>query len=234
MGMQLEGVVPWGRSFDEYVAMFALSEDDLKTRILACADGPAAFNAGMRTRGRKVVSVDPLYVHSPEAIRRRIDAAYGTILRQVREHRKDYVWDTIRSPEELGRVRMTAMAAFLDDFTQGAREGRYVAAAVPSLPFRPRTFDLSICSHFLFVYSDQLSATFHLEAILEMCRVADQVRIFPLVDLDGARSPHVAHVQSALAERGYGVSVESVPYTFVVGADEMMVVDTTTASLCSV
>jgi hypothetical protein len=37
----LETVVPWGRSFDEYRRMFALSDDALQGRILGCADGPA-------------------------------------------------------------------------------------------------------------------------------------------------------------------------------------------------
>jgi hypothetical protein len=41
----LERVVPWGRSFDEYRRMFVLSSDDLRLRILGCADGPASFNA---------------------------------------------------------------------------------------------------------------------------------------------------------------------------------------------
>jgi hypothetical protein len=45
MTFTLDSVVPWGRSFDEYVAMFALSEEDLGRRVLGCADGPASFNA---------------------------------------------------------------------------------------------------------------------------------------------------------------------------------------------
>ncbi|MCI5142695.1 MAG: SAM-dependent methyltransferase, partial [Candidatus Electrothrix sp. ATG1] len=43
MTFQLKEIVPWGRSFQEYVAMFALSEDDLGKRILGCGDGPASF-----------------------------------------------------------------------------------------------------------------------------------------------------------------------------------------------
>jgi hypothetical protein len=43
--MPLTEIVPWGRSFDEYRAMFALSEGDLGGRILGCGDGPASFNA---------------------------------------------------------------------------------------------------------------------------------------------------------------------------------------------
>ena len=51
----LEQVVPWGRSFDEYRAMFALSDADLDGRLLGCGDGPASFNAVATRRGAKVI-----------------------------------------------------------------------------------------------------------------------------------------------------------------------------------
>lgn len=72
MGFALENVVPWGRSYDEYVAMFSLSESDLNGRILGCGDGPAAFNAHLSKQGGQIVSVDPLYRFTAEEIRKRI------------------------------------------------------------------------------------------------------------------------------------------------------------------
>ena len=60
VGFRLDEVVPWGRSFDEYVAMFALTEEDLQRRILGCGDGPASFNRGVTERGGDVVSVDAI------------------------------------------------------------------------------------------------------------------------------------------------------------------------------
>ena len=49
--MQLDQVVPFGRSFDEYVRMFSLSEADLQCSILSVADGPASFNAEGTEKG---------------------------------------------------------------------------------------------------------------------------------------------------------------------------------------
>src|SRR4051794_26223491 len=40
--MQLSEIVPWGRSYQEYAAMFALSPADSRRRIIGCADGPAS------------------------------------------------------------------------------------------------------------------------------------------------------------------------------------------------
>lgn len=48
MPFALADVVPWGRTFEEYCAMFALTAADLRGRILGCGDGPAAFNEMLR------------------------------------------------------------------------------------------------------------------------------------------------------------------------------------------
>ena len=57
MAFTLKQVVPWGRSFKEYVRMFDLTKKDLQKRIIGCGDGPASFNAEMKSRGYKVVLV---------------------------------------------------------------------------------------------------------------------------------------------------------------------------------
>ena len=56
----LNRVVPWGRSFEEYRRMFALSDADLQLKILGCADGPASFNAEASRLGHSVISIDPI------------------------------------------------------------------------------------------------------------------------------------------------------------------------------
>src|SRR4030095_9977570 len=108
---------------------------------------------------------------------------------QTRRNAASFVWDSIQSVDELGRVRMAAMQEFLDDFTDGKAEGRYVEAELPALPFADSSFDLAVCSHLLFLYSSQLGEAFHQQAVQELCRVAREVRIFPLLALDGKRSP---------------------------------------------
>ena len=41
MTIRLNEVIPWGRSFEEYRRMFALTDEDLAGRTLGCGDGPA-------------------------------------------------------------------------------------------------------------------------------------------------------------------------------------------------
>ena len=55
-----------------------------------------------------------------------------------------------------------------------------------------------------------------------MCRVASQVRIFPLVALGGETSPFAALCAQEMSEAGHDVSIETVPYEFQRGANQMM------------
>ncbi|PLX47105.1 MAG: SAM-dependent methyltransferase [Desulfobulbaceae bacterium] len=222
MGFSLDKIVPWGRSFEEYVAMFSLTEDDLARSILGCGDGPAGFNAELARQGGSVTSIDPLYASSSSAIRRRIGATYDTVMRQMRTNRDDYIWSSIGSVAELGRIRMSAMHAFLADYDGGKREGRYIAGELPCLPCADKSFDIALSSHFLFLYSAHLSAQFHVRALVEMVRVASEVRVFPLLCLDGTPSPHVGDAVAALEERGFQSEIIAVPYEFQRGAHEML------------
>jgi hypothetical protein len=95
-------------------------------------------------------------------------------------------------------------------------------AELPHLPFGNATFGIALCSHFLFLYSEQLSEDFHIEAIREMGRIAGEVRVFPLLALGGSPSCHVAPVSERLQKEGYTVSIDAVPYEFQRGGNQMM------------
>src|SRR5690606_27300937 len=222
--MELSDVVPWGRSFEEYRAMLSLSEGDLIKRILGCGDGPASFNAEGTALGYQITSCDPIYQFDTKGIRRRIDEIYPEIMVKLQQEAGNYIWDTLRSVEQLGKVRMQAMSKFLSDFTAGSQTGRYVPASLPTLPFSDSEFDLAVCSHYLFLYSDHVNAATHLAAMREMCRVASEVRVFPVVSLDCKPSKHLDFVMTGLSADGFDVSLQPVSYRFQKGATEMLVV----------
>jgi hypothetical protein len=111
----LDQVVPWGRSFEEYRRMFALTDADLRLRILGCADGPASFNAQATRGGTTVISIDPLYQLDSTMIGERIAATRDQMLEQAQRNSQQFVWDSVDSIAELGRIRMQAMQVFLED-----------------------------------------------------------------------------------------------------------------------
>ena len=221
--MKLDSVVPWGRSFEEYRSIFTLTEDDLQKRILGCGDGPACFNAELTLRGGKVVSVDPGYQFSADQISSRIDEVFPQIMSQMDQNEDSYIWESINDVPELGRVRMDAMRRFLADYDSGLAVGRYVCASLPSLPFDDQQFDLALCSHFLFLYSDHFDLEQHILAMKELCRVAAEVRVYPLLSLDGDQSKYLPAVIEALEGDGIRTSLQAVNYQFQRGATKMLV-----------
>jgi hypothetical protein len=222
--VKLENVLPWGRSFNEYREIFNLTDNDLELSILGCGDGPASFNAELTFRGGKVVSVDPIYKFNSKQLQVRISEAFDQIMPQAEKHKEMYLWKNIPSVSELGRIRMAAMSQFLTDFEAGKATGRYVADSLPNLRFKDKHFDLALCSHYLFLYSKQVNVEQHIDAIKELCRVAREVRIYPVISLDGETSPHLSEVTTVLGNLGQKVTLEDVPYQFQKGATQMLVV----------
>jgi len=93
---------------------------------------------------------------------------------------------------------------------------------LPELPFEDDEFDLSLCSHLLFLYSAQLSFDFHFASMLEMLRVAREVRVFPLLDLDLQHSAHLDPVMAELRSADFHPEIVNVPYEFQKGGGQML------------
>lgn len=222
MSFTLSTVVPWGRSYDEYISMFSLSPSELKESILGCSDGPASFNSILTKQKGSIISVDPLYSCTTDQIKKRIAETYETVLEQTRKNQNEFVWSNIFSVEELGKIRMSAMNEFIKDFDKGKKEKRYINASLPQLPFKDKRFNIALCSHFLFLYSEQLTEKFHFESIKELCRVAQIVKIFPVLELGSVRSRHLESIIYKLKEENYRVELKKVAYEFQKGGNELL------------
>src|SRR5438876_157352 len=81
------------------------------------------------------------------AIEQRVHEVYPSMVAGMEAERDRSVWTYMESPEAVGRRRLTAMERFLNDFPSGLDSGRYVAEALPHLPFRNDSFDLALSSH---------------------------------------------------------------------------------------
>ena len=221
--MILNSIVPWGRNLSEYREMFSLMDHTFKnSKILGCGDGPASFNSEVTALGGSVVSVDPTYQFTAQQIASRIDDVALEVMAEVRQKQEDFVWKNITDPDALYEMRMSAMTMFLADFKHGKEEGRYRYEMLPKLSFEDREFDLALSSHFLFLYSEHLNEQFHKDAIDEMLRVAKEVRIFPLVTLNGEVSKHLVPVIAYLQEKKYSCKVVKTTYEFQKGGNEML------------
>ncbi len=222
MTMQLDGVVPFGRSFDEYVKMFNLTDLDLEKSILSVADGPASFNREGTAQGYSIKSIDPLYQFSGEQISSRFDAVVDNIIEQIENTPNDWVWSYHKSPQGLRENRENVIRLFCEDYEQGKYENRYEVGELPRLKCQDLEYELGLSSHFLFLYSDHFNEKFHLDSICEMLRVCQEVRIFPLLTLMLQPSPYIESIVSKLRQKGYESEICPVFYELQRGGNQML------------
>jgi len=220
--MKLENVVPLGRSLDEYKKMFDLSDLDFDKNIVGVGDGPASVNAELKELGKKYLSVDPVYIFSADEIENKFHQVVDNIFEQIEASPNSWVWSYHENPQALKNTRINVTTKFVADFEQGLQDGRYVSGELPNLHFKDDQFSLALCSHFLFLYSDLFSYEFHLKSVLEMLRIAGEVRIFPLLTLDVNKSDYVNPLIKELENQGYAVTVKKVNYEFQKGGNEML------------
>lgn len=216
------------RSSEEYAAMFDLADDDLAGTVLDCPGGAAGFTATALASGIDATAVDPAYAGGPAALAALAERAAAEAQRgheHLLRHVGEYVWTFFTDPADHLRVRLAAVEVFAAGVA--AHPERYVAGALPHLPFADASFDLVLCSHLLFTYDDRFDEAWHLTALVELARVAiRQVRIFPLVShVDGQRYPGLGRLCDALAERGIASRVRRVGYELQRGGDEVLVLE---------
>lgn len=155
MAFQLSGVVPWGRTLQEYQQMFQLEERDLKQPIAGFGDGPASFNCEVTQRSGFVTSFDPIYQFSEAQLRARIHQVCGTVMAQMARNLDRYVWTSIHTLEELKALRMVRHGTVLGGLRGRSAQGRYVCHSLPDrLPLADDSFALGLSSHFLLLYTD--------------------------------------------------------------------------------
>ena len=207
--------------------MFALSPKDLEKSILGCGDGPASFNHTLTRLGGRVTSVDPLYAFDVGQLGRRIDETSPLVVAQTYQNVHEFVWRSFVSVSQLIDTRRQAMKLFLTDYEAGRAERRYFEGSLPALPFADGTFELALCSHFLFLYSQHFSADFHIKAVEELLRVASEVRVFPLLELGSRPSRHLDAVVDELNNHRYTVTLKQVDYEVQKGGNKMLVVTAT-------
>lgn len=223
MAFKLDSVVPWGRTLEEYKLMFRLDDEDMLKTFAGFGDGPACFNYEMTERNGSVISFDPIYQFSKEDIEKRIEEVRVIVMQQMHENMDNYVWENIKSLDELENIRMSAMKKFLSDYEKGKAEGRYVFHELPNrLPYEEDHFDIGLSSHFLLMYTS-LGYDFHIAAMSEMLRVCKEIRIFPIVDLDANKTDLINNV-IGFFKKDYTVQTVKTDYEFQKGDNKLLII----------
>jgi len=203
--------------------MFALDDSDMSGTVLDCSAGAASFVTVARTNGTRAYAVDPAYAMSREDLANAVreDLQRGTTIAEQHSDRFDWTW--YGSRENRDRMRRVAGARFLADLA--TRPGWLLAAELPRLPFRDRSFDLVLCSHLVFTWAEVLGLAWHRAALLELIRVSGrEARVFPTVMQGrGDVVPFWTELMTDLEAHGITAEVRPVPYRFQVTGDRMLV-----------
>jgi hypothetical protein len=221
--LEFEQVLFYGREYREVLLMLLLDEEDLVgKKILDCPSGPDSFVAESARRGFDVVGCDPLYARAAQDIVAQGDRDIRTAWESMKRRAADYPgFDIDRFHER----KLRALKEFGDDFEAGKEAGRYLAAALPKLPFPDRSFDLVLSANLLFMYSsvalgglahgDTFDLEFHRQAVKELMRVSrGEVRLYPVMTIGSTSRLHsyAAQIIGQLAADGVPLTLKETFY----------------------
>lgn len=213
----------WSHSLKCYLLMFDLTTEEFCRPILDVAAGPSSFNSEMTHQGYTVVSCDPLYATPVNEIEAVSGKMIDDLAQQISTQPTQFNWgNEFPNPGELLRQQRDMAAIFCRDFAEGLAQKRYRADALPHLNFDDFHFSLALCANFIFDGSLSDDIKFQIGAIQEMCRVAQEVRIYPLLDQYGQISPHLGQIMAELQMADYGVEIRQVSYQFFKNGNAML------------
>jgi hypothetical protein len=189
----------WTYNLADYRQIFALTEADLQKNILDYPAGIASVNAQLYAKGLTIVSGDPAYhlsypemkVHARRLLQENIIAS------------RDQVEPMVIAEWEHNTEQ------FLADYDLGKKQQRYRAMSVPPSPVSD-IFDLLLCADLLFNGNHE-SAVVH-DWMSALCRLAAEVRIFPLPADKSVVQAELGPVMLALQQRHFGVEIRAVQY----------------------
>ena len=198
-----DGSFTAGRSAEEIRALFALDERPLPPGpVLDCAAGASAWVAEARGDHVPAVACDPGYAPGSTSLARRARRDAEALPGILGPLRWLFALDRYRDSPAWAAASAGALERFAADVVGPGRGRSYVAAALPDLPFRDRTFAGALCGRFLFL---DLGGTTGAQpprgAVRELVRVAREVRIAPVAAPAGLPGRVVEGV-------GPGVAVE--------------------------
>ena len=198
----------WVHTLDDYCHMFDLTEADLSNSILDYPASVSSFNAEMHVLGHDVVSGDPHYDLTPLEMSQHVDKIILDLATHLGHYADRLQTEGEKTLENILNVWNQSAQNFVADYSRGQQEGRYRFAKLPTLPFKNFEFDLALCPDLLFRSAERWSD----QVVNELCRVAHEVRVFPLLDDRGEISSTLGPIMLQLQENNYGVEVREVPY----------------------
>lgn len=208
--MENNHISVWGRTLEEYRKIFSLYKLTPQTKIISIADGPSTFNLQLREIGLQAISVDPIYNLSVDNLKACFEESYLFNKNFFYQYPDKFNLTSSEEVETLLSKRRKTFENFINDYIQN--RNNYQFGKLPALNFNSKSFDLCLCSNFLFLFEHLFDFDFHLNSIKELLRIGSEVRIFPLYNNNGQLSNYVSEITEYLSENNFKWTIESNDY----------------------
>ena len=215
-------VIPgWIHGLEEYEQMFDLQPEDYEKRILDFPASISSFNAQIHKKSPHVTSADAIYSKTSKEIREYAQTRFQMYQNYLIQHADDLLQKGADSLALIFDMWKTNKERFLADYEKGLEARRYQSVIMPSLPYETHQFDLALCSDYVFNRYAQNDCRPQ-DVVLELCRVAQEVRIFPLLTETGKVSEWLGPIMLELQQNNYGIEVREVSFENLKGGNAMM------------
>lgn len=211
----------WAHSFQHYLLMFDLKESELEEGIVDVASGASSFAAELRARAYHAVSIDPIYKLTAKEMPDFIEKMLLKLGKRLEKQKITFVWAQTNDLSELMGKQRGIADVFLKDYLQRHAALYYIPQALPTIQLKKK-YGLALCANFLFDGPFEDDFTFQVEALKNMCSIAKEARIFPLINSAGQNATHLAPLMAALQAQGYGIEIREVPFLLQDNANAML------------
>lgn len=225
MNIPISNELKWIYNLADYKQMFDLTELDLTKKILDFPGGVSSFNADMFLLNRRVISGDEHYSLSQPEMEKYAWQQLQINENYLRQHTERLKSQDDAFIQQIFDTWRRNIQTFLNDYSLGIDQKRYQAMALPSFHFADLEFELALCRD-LFFHTQMKQKHNHAykpqDLITELCRVAHEVRVFPLQDESGEISKDLGPIIMLFQQNNFGVEVREVNYELQKGSNAML------------
>jgi hypothetical protein len=214
----------WGRTLKDYNSMFNLQDVGTNVSIVSIADGPSTTNKELRDKGYKYQSIDPVYGLTKTEIKNYFFESYKFNRHLFYNNKDKFIFTDDSEIEEILDKRQKTFDVFFEDLC--INKESYLHGKLPEVPLSDKSFDLCLCSNFLFLFEDTFDFNFHIQSIREMLRIANEVRLFPLYNREGEISKFLTPMQEYLNEQKIFWQLKDCSYEVYKGRQQFLQIGT--------
>jgi hypothetical protein len=195
----------WIHSYEDYLKMFKLSDEDLSKRIIVYPSDISNFNAKQHQHHRPTVSVDPKYQQSIEEI----ECYTSNRIHELEEKLKQFEDLSSKRSSIINKWKECANT-FLADLPEGLTSGRYMSFNDDLFNESIRDpFDIALCPRCA-LEADNKDYKYGADLISKLCQIAKKVRIFVNIShhhsIEKTLGPLMVHLQ----QNNYGINFHEI------------------------